>query len=204
MFEGEAGLTRFVVDERAGAHLEELLTVKQAIFDGLPDDDSEEAAWKAAFFHAQALMEAFVVNTFGYAELSRWAASNSAVYASVDASPKHSAFVPLERLNDQAALYDSDTTWIEHDEERAELNIRHCAIWDYREKARQRGVTLTLDAPCEYCVPATTAMITNKGLNASHELTSDEGGHGCVWTSSRTPIENPRSLPPDSQKHPSP
>ena len=51
--------------------------------------------------------------------------------------------------------------------------------------ARNRGVTITLRSPCEYCVPATTGMITNKGLSATHELTEDQNGNGCVWTTSR-------------------
>ncbi|WP_405796536.1 hypothetical protein [Streptomyces sp. NBC_01506] len=77
--------------------------------------------------------------------------------------------------------------WVEHGADRSVLRIRHCAIWDYREIARGRGVAITLRSPCEYCVPATTGMITNKGLSATHELTTDQDGNGCVWTTSRNP-----------------
>ncbi|GAA1094363.1 hypothetical protein [Nocardiopsis composta] len=184
LFEAEAGLTRFVAETRAGSHLNELLKVKREIFESLPAAAGEDQ-WKSAFFRAQALMEKYVVGHFGHGALKAWAASNSAVYDAIDAEPRHDALVPLERLAGQAALYESDTRWRERGRDRAVLQIRHCAIWDYRELARNRGVTITLRSPCEYCVPATTAMITHKGLSAGHELTEDESGHGCVWTASR-------------------
>lgn len=184
LFEAEAGLTRFVVESRAGAFMHDLLLVKHAIFESLPPTGAEETDWKAAFFRAQALMEQFIVSRFGHDQLAAWAAANSAVYAAVDAAPRHDAVVPLQRLHDQADLYRSKVEWVEHRENRAVLKIRHCAIWDYRELARRRGVTITLQSPCEYCVPATTAMITNKGLHAGCELTEGEHGHGCVWTAS--------------------
>ncbi|MFI1018369.1 hypothetical protein [Streptomyces sp. NPDC020965] len=196
LFEAEAGLTRFLVEARAGVHMQELLQVKQAIFESLPEGE-EEQDWKAAFFRGQALMEQFVVAHFGHDDLSAWAESNSTIYAAVDPGPKHDAVVPLERLNAQADLYDSDTEWVEHGADRAVLRIRHCAIWDYRELARNRGVTITLRSPCEYCVPATTGMITNKGLSATHELTEDQSGRGCVWTTSRNlsrPAEGHRTV----------
>ncbi|MEU4805763.1 hypothetical protein [Actinosynnema sp. NPDC023587] len=183
LIEAEAGLTRFIVDGRAGAQLNGLLETKRAIFAEIPDGHDEDE-WKTAFFRAQALMEKFVVTHFGLDHLSSWAAMNSSVYAAVDAEPKHDATVPLQRLKNQAGLYRSAAQWVEQESGRAVLRIGHCAIWDYRELARRRGVELTLDAPCEYCVPATTAMITNKGLNADYELTEDETGHGCVWTAS--------------------
>lgn len=184
LFEAEAGLTRFLVEARAGAHMQDLLKVKHAIFESLPRGDAE-LEWKAAFFRGQALMEQFVVAYFGHDQLAAWATSNSMTYAAVDPAPKHHAVVPLERLDAQADLYDSDSEWVEHGTDRAVLRIRHCAIWDYRETARDRGVAITLQSPCEYCVPATTGMITNKGLNAEHELTEDQSGNGCVWTASR-------------------
>ncbi|MFC9063807.1 hypothetical protein [Streptomyces harbinensis] len=185
LFEAEAGLTRFVVETRAGAHLHSLLKVKAALFAALPPGSGTEAEWKAAFFRGQALMEQFVVTHFGHGQLAAWAASNSAVYAAVDPAPKHDATVPLERLDHQAGLYGSATAWEEHGPDRAVLRIGHCAIWDYRELARGRGVPLTLASPCEYCVPATTAMITAKGLHARHELTREVEGPGCVWSAER-------------------
>ncbi|MGW1147677.1 hypothetical protein ACWD6I_22095 [Streptomyces sp. NPDC002454] len=186
LFEAEAGLTRYVVEARAGMHMQELLHVKQAIFESLPQGE-EEQGWKAAFFRGQALMERFVVAHFGLGELAGWARSNSTVYAAVDPAPKHDARVPLERLHAQADLYGSDTEWEEHGTDRAVLRIRRCAIWEYREQARRRGVPLTLGSPCEYCVPATSGMATHKGLSAAHELTDDQGTRGCVWTASRGP-----------------
>lgn len=188
LFEAEAGLTRFVAEVRSGAHLHDLVRVKHEIFGDLPESADEES-WKSTFFRAQALMEKFVVGHFGHDELRAWATSNSAIYNAIDSRPKHDAAVPLERLDNQAALYSSATEWVERAPDRTVLRIRHCAIWDYRELARDRGVTLTLQSPCEYCVPATTAMITYKGLTAAHELTEDESGHGCVWTASRETAE---------------
>ncbi|MFD5555601.1 hypothetical protein ACFWIA_17380 [Streptomyces sp. NPDC127068] len=198
LFEGEAGLTRFVVEARAGLHMQDLLRVKHAIFEGLPEGEGEEE-WKAAFFRGQALMEKFVVGHFGLDDLASWAASNSTIYAAVDPAPKHDAVVPLERLNAQADLYGSDTEWVENGPERAVLRIRRCAIWEYRELARERGVTLTLRSPCEYCVPATTGMITKKGLRAAHELTEGPSGNGCVWTTSRARPRPAGGHHPDSE-----
>ncbi|MCJ2128268.1 hypothetical protein [Methylobacterium sp. E-045] len=184
LFEAEAGLTRFVAEMRAGTQMEELLQTKRAIFEQLPEDE-DEAEWKAAFFRGQALMERFVVRSFGLEQLAAWAAANSTIYAAVDAEPKHDATVPLRRLDEQATLYGSERAWVEYGSGISTLRIRHCAIWDYREQARSRGVELTLKAPCEYCVPATTAMITNKGLHATHELTEAADGPGCIWTASQ-------------------
>ncbi|MFE9248977.1 hypothetical protein [Streptomyces sp. NPDC007088] len=198
LFEAEAGLTRFVVEARAGVHMQDLLRVKHAIFESLPQGEGE-TEWKAAFFRGQALMEEFVVAHFGHQDLAAWAVSNSTIYAAVDPGPKHDAVVPLERLDAQAALYDSDTQWVEHGSDRAVLRIKHCSIWDYRELARARGVTITLDSPCEYCVPATTGMITNKGLSAAHELTEAPSGNGCVWTTSREPSRQVQGHHPVSE-----
>ncbi|UMY18328.1 hypothetical protein MMB17_02985 [Methylobacterium organophilum] len=187
LFEAEAGLTRFVAETRAGAQMEQLLRTKRAIFEQLPERE-DESEWKAAFFRGQALMERFVVESFGLEQLAAWAAANSTIYAAVDAEPKHDATVPLRRLDEQASLYDSQKEWIEYGSDQSTLRIRHCAIWDYRELARKRGVQLTLKAPCEYCVPAVTAMITNKGLHATHELTENEEGQGCIWTASHVRV----------------
>ncbi|MDQ1102997.1 hypothetical protein [Nocardioides zeae] len=184
LFEAEAGLTRFVAELRSGANLHALVQVKEQIFADLPTTQ-EEQEWKAVFFRGQALMERFVVRHFGLAHLAEWARSNSAIYASVDDRPKHDAAVPLQRLCAQASLYDSTFAWVAEGPEHATLEIHHCAIWDYRERARARGVPITLQAPCEYCVPATEAMITHKGLDAAFQLTASGDDRGCVWTASR-------------------
>ena len=185
LFEAEAGLTRYVVELRSGAHLHSLVQLKESIFADLPRLEDEEG-WKRVFFRGQALMEAYVVKHFSLEELSEWAKSNSAVYNAVDEQPKQDARVPLQRLKDQAELYGSDSEWVENSRDTATLHINHCAIWDYREKARARGVEITLDAPCEYCVPATHSMVRSKGLSPEHQLLQDKSSHGCIWTAQRS------------------
>lgn len=61
------------------------------------------------------------------------------------------------------------------------MTITHCAIWDYREKARRNGVRLTLASPCTYCTEALSANIRAKGYHPAHRLRSGPTGHGCRW-----------------------
>lgn len=184
LFEAEAGLTKFVVESHGGRHLDRLLEVKREVYANLPSDISEYD-WKAAFFGAQAVMEKFVVGSFGHESLRSWARSNGSIYGAIDHSPKNDATRPLQRLESQALLYGSEVRWKHATTEHSVLEITHCAIWDYREQARRRGVKITLQSPCEYCVSATTSLINNKGLKATCSLVEDDSNKGCVWDATR-------------------
>ncbi|MEV0334368.1 hypothetical protein [Nocardia sp. NPDC050717] len=187
LFEAEAGLTKFVVDSQGGKHLDRLIEVKHEIYGAIPQSGpAAESEWKSAFFRAQAAMERFVVRNFGHEKLGAWAETNGTIYGAIDDEGRNDAVTPLRRLESQAALYGSKMRWLSASAADATLEIAHCAIWDYREQARARGVTITLEAPCEYCVPATTSLINAKGLRAECTLSEQPGGaRGCIWNASR-------------------
>lgn len=193
LFEAEAGLTKFLVEKHGGRHFGDLLTVKSDIFsavkesqDATPEvgtqNDWRNQDWQRLFFRAQAAMEKFVVTFFGLSELAAWAQSTGSIYGAIDPVRKRDATAALDRLRRQAVLYGSSLHWNRQDADTAELEIGHCAIWDYREAQRARGVPITLRTPCEYCVAATTALINNKGVQASASLHEHDDGHGCVWS----------------------
>ncbi len=187
LFEAEAGLTKFVVDSHGGRHLDRLIEVKREIYGSIPQKAQQAGVeWKSAFFRAQAVMEQFVVRWFGYEQLGAWATVNGTIYGAIDDEGRKGAATPLLRLERQAALYGSKVSWLSDSASDAALEIAHCAIWDYREQARKRGVMITLEAPCEYCVPATTSLINAKGLRAECTLLEQaDGTRGCVWNASR-------------------
>lgn len=183
LFEAEAGMTRLLA---AHAHAELIagwIRTRSELFAGLPDEVHGDATgWQGVFFRAQALMERFLVRHLGHDALRDWAASNSEVYALVERAGAPDARAPITRLAKQAELYGSRYS-VEADEDAgdATLEIEHCAIWDYREKARARGVQLTLASPCEFCTKATAATIRANGCEAEHELTDGPDGPGCRW-----------------------
>jgi hypothetical protein len=182
LFEAEAGMTRLLA---AHAHAELIsgwIRTRAEIFAGLPDERHAHAdGWQGVFFRAQALMERFLVRHLGHDALHDWAASNSEVYALVERAGEPDARAPITRLAKQAELYGSRYSADAADPGDATLEIEHCAIWDYREKARTRGVQLTLASPCEFCTKATAATIRANGCEAEHELTDGPGGPGCRW-----------------------
>lgn len=73
-------------------------------------------------------------------------------------------------------VYGSDETLSERDGV-FRLEVRRCGIWDYRERARQQGVELTLPTPCEFCVDLRYHTAANLGVRVSHEL----GERSCRW-----------------------
>ncbi|KWT63399.1 hypothetical protein ADL21_03025 [Streptomyces albus subsp. albus] len=182
LFEAEAGMTKYLVEQQAGTALGEWIEIQAAIFDDLPPQSPPApTAWQRIFFRAQALMERFLVSRFGHGELAAWARANAAVHSAVERAGGHGAADAIARVARQAELYGSALQLLHTTPERAELLITHCAIWDYRERARARGVQLTLVSPCEYCTAAISANITARGYRPAFELIEDGDDHGCRW-----------------------
>ncbi|WP_431681470.1 hypothetical protein [Kitasatospora sp. KL5] len=189
LHEAEAGLTRYLVSRGDEVHLTDWFALQAEIFADLPDPATAPAAeWQRVFFRGQALMERFLVARYGEEVLAAWARSNAEVHREVEPDLGRGAADPIHRIARQAELYGSD---YEFDDdappvaERAALTITHCAIWDYREKARRSGVRLTLASPCTYCTEALSANIRAKGYRPAHRLRSGPTGHGCRWEAVR-------------------
>lgn len=186
LHEAEAGLTRFLVGRGPTADLEAWFTLQAEMFADLPDaSTATSAAWQRIFFRGQALMERFLVSRYGEEILAEWAASNAEVHRTVEPDRRGGAADPIRRIARQAELYGSEYR-VEVDQDSlpaatASVDITHCAIWDYREKARSSGVRLTLASPCTYCTKAMSANVRAKGYQVSYRLSEDPGGHGCRW-----------------------
>ncbi|MBH9522523.1 hypothetical protein I5L57_32495, partial [Pseudomonas aeruginosa] len=89
---------------------------------------------------------------------------------------------PPHRLARQAALYGSRFEVQAEAGGRAVFHNRHCAIWDYRERARARGVPITLESACTYCTKLLSAFVAASDCRADWRLYEEPQGHGCVWT----------------------
>jgi hypothetical protein len=182
LFEAEAGMTRLLAAHAHADLIAGWIRTRSEMFSGLPDEVHGDATgWQGIFFRAQALMERFLIAHRGHDALRDWAASNSEVYALVEGERNGGAADPITRLAKQAELYGSRYALSADDPDEATLEIEHCAIWDYRERARARGVQLTLASPCEFCTKATAATIRAHGCEAEHELTDGPDGPGCRW-----------------------
>jgi hypothetical protein len=83
----------------------------------------------------------------------------------------------LSGLRAMLGVYGSDTE-TRTSAEATELTVRRCGIFDYREEAARRGVTLTLDRPCEFCVDLHQRTAAHLGIDADVELAE----RGCHWT----------------------
>ncbi|MFJ9453625.1 hypothetical protein ACIRST_00970 [Kitasatospora sp. NPDC101447] len=186
LHEAEAGLTRYLVSRGDELHLTDWFVLQSELFADLPGPDAPAVEWQRVFFRDQALMERFLVLRYGEQVLGDWARSNAEVHREVEPDHGRGAADPIHRIARQAELYGSH---YEFDDdappgpERAALTITHCAIWDYREKARRSGVRLTLASPCTYCTEALSANIRAKGYRPAHRLTHGPTGHGCRWES---------------------
>lgn len=180
LFEAEAGMTRYLTETHGGQDIDGWIAVRSEIFRDLPTGAAPQE-WQRVFFRAQALMERFLVSRHGHGELAAWARAGAEVHRRVEPEHGRGALDPVLRIARQAELYGSRYRVSDDGPEHAAVEIGHCAIWDYRERARARGVTLTLASPCEYCVHATGANIAAKGYTPRHRLTEGPDGHGCVW-----------------------
>ncbi|MFD6157277.1 hypothetical protein ACFWF7_21670 [Nocardia sp. NPDC060256] len=181
MFEAEAGMTRYITECQRGRDHGDWIRLCAQVFADLPDNDEDPAGWQRVFFRALALMEGFLVSHYGHGELEAWAEANAEVHRHVEPDHGNGALGPVRRIASQAELYSSAYRVLEAGTDRAVIAIDHCGIWDYRERARRRGIPITLDSPCEYCTHATAANVSAKGFQALHVLTDGPSGHGCRW-----------------------
>ncbi|AWT46647.1 MULTISPECIES: hypothetical protein [Streptomyces] len=186
LHEAESGLTRLLAARPTSTHLADWFALQSEIFADLPDPTTGGSEdWQRVFFRGQALMERFLVARFGEQALAAWAQAIAEVHRGVEPDHGRGAADPVHRIARQAELYGSDYEFDDGmDTEgatRAALTITHCAIWDYREKARRSGVRLTLASPCTYCTRALSANIRAKGFEPSHSLRTGPTGHGCRW-----------------------
>lgn len=152
--------------------------------------------WKQRFFEAQAGFEKYLVDKYGYEDIDEWIKFNARVFKNLQEDSGGASDLVL-RFAKQAECYQSDYNIDNLDKDFAVLTISHCGIWDYREKARQRGVELTFDSPCtRYCTKLTSQMILSKGYSVSYQLIEDSSQHGCRWiiSSSGTNSKNLRSI----------
>ena len=131
------------------------------------------------YFRTQAAIEKFM----GPARLPEWTEHMAAMTAE---ATRHRFPEPRERarsvVGNLAAVldvYGSDHTLSEEDG-RAHLEVRRCGIYDYRDKARDAGVELTLDRPCEFCVDLRNRTAAHLGVEVTHELRD----RGCRWSCS--------------------
>jgi len=84
----------------------------------------------------------------------------------------------LTGLESMLEVYGSDTSRTETPD-RSRLTVRRCGIYDYRERAQQQGVQLTLKRPCEFCVDLHHRTANHLGVTVEHEL----GERSCEWVS---------------------
>ncbi|MEU1281565.1 hypothetical protein [Streptomyces sp. NPDC005805] len=210
LHEAEAGLTRLLAAQDDDVPLTEWFALQSEIFADLPDPAAGTATdWQRVFFRGQALMERFLVARYGEESLVQWARANAEVHRDVEPDHGRGAADPVHRIARQAELYGSDYEFDEATDPapatpsaRAALTITHCAIWDYREKARRSGVRLTLASPCTYCTEALSANIRAKGFEPSHRLRNGPTGHGCRWEAAATaPAAEPGPTPPPADTH---
>jgi hypothetical protein len=182
LFEAEGGMNRFLVDRSLMKYLSEWMAVRKRIFGGLPVEREDDArAWQSAFFKGQALLEEFITARYGQAAMEEWATANAEIHRLVEPDAGGGATDPITRIARQAHLYSSRYEITEAGREQAELVIDHCSIWDYRERARARGVPITLASPCTYCTKSMSANVRAKGFVPRYELFETDGGHGCRW-----------------------
>lgn len=92
----------------------------------------------------------------------------------------------LSGLSKMLEIYGSDKTFTESDGV-YRLTVRRCGIYDYRERARDQGVELTLPTPCEFCVDLHRRQAANLDMVVQHEL----GERSCQWVCHRPNISVP-------------
>jgi hypothetical protein len=183
-FEVQAGMERYLAEGYGNEEIARWLPVKSEI---LKDLDIEEPGpdnvgfWKERFFKTQARLEKYVAEYHGLEDLDRWASAIAQIFKFTEPNRGGGAGDVALRFARQAHCYKSDYEIPVAGQDYAEVVLNHCAIWDYRELARSRGVQLTLKSPCTYCTKATIANAKAKGFRATFELHDDERGHGCTW-----------------------
>lgn len=180
LIEATTGLQRLLAQRADREAHKASLGLFADLYRDLDDSDVPAAVWQRRFFRAQALIEEFVVARWGDSALDDWADAIADIFALLqdDVAPQALA----RRIAAQATAYGSRYRLELEGRDRAQLTIEHCAIWDYRERARRDGVALTLDSPCRFCTRATSANVSAAGAHADVELAESSDGHGCRWS----------------------
>ena len=131
--------------------------------------------WKKSFFRAQA-KERFLIGLFGEEVITDWAVENAKIYSQLEPDGFGKATTSIRRIERQAKLYGSICAVSTDDSARSVIRIDRCAIWNYREAARARGVPITLRSPCTYCTYCTVkcSMSENIRRGVSCQITNFE------------------------------
>jgi hypothetical protein len=145
-------------------------------------DALKVALWRQRYFEAQAAAEEFVLGRHGEPGLSTWIEHNSTIAAALIAASQESdadmTEVFFSRLYQQLELYDSEVH-IERDGAMALKNTR-CGILTYRKQAAARGVKLTFESPCGYCMELNSS-IARKLIGHPDPVVCQTDGEGCEW-----------------------
>ncbi len=138
--------------------------------------------WKKRYFRSQAAAEEFILGSFGKKALDDWIDANSSIAAQNIGSKLEHNLDPMqnfmERLFNQLQLYDSKIEFKQVGPAFSLVN-RECGILRYRKQAEARGVKLTFESPCHYC------MALNKAIAEKHtgkEVQCERTDVGCVWS----------------------
>jgi hypothetical protein len=183
-FEAQAGMERYLVEIYGHDEIARWLPVKAEILKDLdvPFPEADELrSWKERFFKTQATLEKYVVEHHGLKDLELWAVAIAQIFKFTEPNRGGGASDMALRFARQAHCYRSAYELEQLGQDFAKVTLQHCAIWDYREQARLRGVPLTLKSPCTYCTKATAANAHAKGFTATYELHEDGNEHGCTW-----------------------
>ncbi|MBG7109789.1 hypothetical protein ACXR8V_23210 [Pseudomonas aeruginosa] len=183
VFEVHAAMSAYLAERHRREDLGDWVATSARIFANLPaTDDLRAEAWQAVFFRAQALIEQFIVARPADYRLDDWARATARIYRALEPAGRGDPASAADRLARQAALYGSRFEVQAEAGGRAVFHNRHCAIWDYRERARARGVPITLESACTYCTKLLSAFVAASDCHADWRLYEEPQGHGCVWT----------------------
>ena len=183
-FEAQAGMERYLAESFGNSEIARWIPVKAEILRDLDirtSNGDEVQFWKERFFRTQARLEKYVVEHHGLVDLGRWTDAIGKIFKFTEPNRGGGASDLALRFARQAHLYRSEYEIGYLGQGYARVALGHCAIWDYRELARKRGVPLTLESPCIYCTQATAANARAKGYTATHNLHENGSGHGCTW-----------------------
>jgi DHA1 family inner membrane transport protein len=147
--------------------------------------DGDLQSWKAFFFRIQAALEKYLVDFHGLDDMGRWTAEVGEVFATIESADPGTVSGPALRLARIAQCYGSSYEIGSLGPSQASLEISSCAIWRYREQAREAGVQLTLDRPCTFCTEAVVEIARANGVVASFDLFKKGDNHGCAWSFAR-------------------
>lgn len=141
------------------------------------------------YFRTQAAIEKYM----GRENLSQWTEHVATINASAMRArltdKADQARDVLAGLTSMLEVYGSDTS-VTEGPDAVRLEVRRCGIYDYRERAQQQGVELTLATPCEFCVDLHHRTAAQLGLSVENELRD----RGCTWVSH---LPKDQSVPKD-------